>query len=121
MATVVLVSLLIGAVAVHWYFHTRLKRTPSRFERGLATTWLVVRRIFCAIGVLFGLSGIILFGSRLFAVGVSAQAIGGIIFFGFLTWLFAHFFAYGGGYSEYRFAEDRPIHEMRKKRYDWRW
>ena len=121
MAIFLIIALLIGAVFVHWYFHSRLDRAPSRSERVFALCWLILRRMFCAIGVVFGIAGAVFTVARFTSEGNGAAAVGGFLFFGFLTWLFAHYFLYGGGYFEHAFKEDKPIHEMRKKRYKWRW
>lgn len=105
-------------VLVAGYFASRKSRPPSTTERVLARGWLLFRRTVCYVGA--ACVGMVGFMMLLFAIakhdGGAALASGS---FFLLCGLFVRWGIYGAGEAR-TFADDRPVHEERRRRYGWK-
>jgi Na+/H+-dicarboxylate symporter len=114
----VFVSVLVG---ISLYFKHARNRPVTRTERTAALIWLVLRRLVCfgAALPLLALAGLLVF--YMYRTSISAMGIVGLLLTSAAAFILIYYGLYGSGDRRFDLAEDKPTHELRKKRYGWRW
>lgn len=110
-----------AAVAVSFYFQSRRDSQPSATERLTALAWLIIRRIVCFGMALLCVAAAALVTYDMYRSSISAAAIVGVVLALSFSFILVHWGMYGSGHRRYDVRDDKPVHELRKKRYGWRW
>jgi hypothetical protein len=111
-------------VGIYWLFHSNRSNPPTLFEKAVATTWLLARRVVCFAGALLFLVGAVVLAFNLIT---SARQINTLTRLGYaLFMLFVSAFCvwaaiYGQGPRRGAWKDDVALHSKNKKRYGWRW
>jgi len=108
-------------VAIGIYFQSTRDSQPSAAERRAALIWLVMRRIVC-----FGAAALCIAAAAVAVYGMSRSSISTIAIVGVVlalsfAFILFHWGMYGTGHRRYDVKDDKPVHELRKKRYGWPW
>lgn len=107
-------------IAVAVYFRSREGHAPTSTERRAALAWLLLRRLVCFSASLLCVVVAALCGYAALQ-SVSAMAMIGSVLALSMAFVFAHWGRYGTGRPHSSVADDKPVHEARRKRYGWRW
>jgi len=111
----------VALVAISIYFQSRRRSASSATERFAALAWLIIRRIVCfgAAAICLAAAGALVYS--MFRASISAIGVVGVVLALSFAFILGHWGMYGTGYRRYDVKDDRPVHELRKKRYGWPW
>lgn len=104
-------------LAFCWYINPGRKEKPSGLQSFIAKSWIVFRRLVCALGVLFSLLAAILV---LYADIPALEKVGFVLLCLFFTLMFGYVGLVGQGWSQYDFKDDVRLYKKVKKTYKWR-
>ena len=107
-------------IAVALYFRSRQGHAPTGTERRAALAWLLLRRLVCFSACLLCVVAVALCGYAALQSMSATAAIGAVLALS-MSFVFAHWGMYGTGRPHSSMADDKPVHEARRKRYGWRW
>lgn len=111
-------------VSISLLFHSQRAKPPTVFEKIVATSWLLLRRLVCFAGALLFLVGAIALSFNLTdnAIPIDAFTRFGYALFLFAVSAFCVWAAiYGQGQYRGELKDDVALHRENKKRYGWRW
>lgn len=115
---------IVVVVGLWWLFYSQRIKQPTKFERVVATGWLLIRRVVCFAGALLFLVGAIIFAFNFIegaAVISTFTRLGYALFLLVLSALCVWAAIYGWGQHRGDWKGGAVIHSKNKKRYGWRW
>ena len=101
---------MLALVLIPFYFEIRRSRKPDKLEICFAFLWIAIRRIALGLAALL----FALFAVASYRRGATMTSTFALLFAGVVGW----WGWFGAGYRR-SFADDRPTHEARKRRYGW--
>ena len=110
-------------IGIQWFFDSRRRKPPARFETFSATAWLLFRRLIAFLGasVLAVVAAVMAFDAGQTASQESAFArVGLALLFLVMAAFCAWVGIYGQGENRYAWRDDMERHRENKRRYRWR-